>query len=219
MMSRTERIADYMHFCPRPKCSRWFHETCLVHRAQTNPDSTDYVGSAAVRRLSVDPDSLNLHPKLAKFTYEKPPRGKSSSAGALSARETLLAAMAPDADIPLPQSLIDIATMPIIRRAGQGAFSTAGNVRDVVLARRMVYQMLDGGFDDLKRLAKSLPEGWDIALDEFTYGRMWRFLSTQRILASPRAAFWDQRLEELAVHSDRPVLHCPDCKGESPIAI
>ncbi|EKM57291.1 uncharacterized protein PHACADRAFT_208393 [Phanerochaete carnosa HHB-10118-sp] len=218
--SRVELKADYMHYCPRPKCSRWFHETCLLHRTEMrHPEHTDFVGSLAVRRLAVDPDASFHHPKLARFTYEKPARGKNASVGEPSTRDVLAAALGPDRELGLPESLIAIAAMPIVRRAGQGTFSTAGNVRDVVVARRLVYQTLDVRLAELERLIRSLPESWDAASDALTYYRVWQFLGTQGMLASPRAAYWDRRVEELAVHAERPELHCPNCEGEFPVAI
>ena len=98
-----------MHFCPRPKCSKWFHETCLLHHARTHPQQTDFVGSLAIRRLAVDPDKSCPHPHLARFAYTKPGWGKSPSAHTLSTRAVLTEALGPGAQLALPDALLAVA--------------------------------------------------------------------------------------------------------------
>jgi hypothetical protein len=207
-----------MHFCPRPKCSKWFHETCLLSRGHT--DKIEYAGSAELRRLAVDPDLDKPHDKLEKFLWTKPARGKMSATEQPSAYDMLVEMFPPGDGPDLPRSLVEIAMMPIVRRAGHDGFSTAGNVQDVVLARKMVYQRLDGGFKDLDRLMQQLPENWWLN-EGRAYHLVWTNLSTQRILAVPRAAYWDARSLELGVHGPRPCVYCPDCtaKGEYHVAI
>lgn len=214
--NKIERTADYMHFCPRPKCGKWFHETCLLHHARTHPQQTDFVGSLAIRRLAVDPDKSCPHPRLARFAYTKPGWGKSLSADTLGIRAALMEALGPGAELALPDALLAVAALPIVRRAGRGAFSSAGNVRDVVLARRIVFQALEGGFADLERLVQSLPARWT---DGPERDQVWRILGTQRMLACPRAVYWEERAQELANLAERPALHCPDCSGEVAVAI
>ncbi|GJE93085.1 BAH domain-containing protein [Phanerochaete sordida] len=217
--TRTELGADYMHFCPRPKCSKWFHEACLLHHAKSNAQNAEFIGSPAVRRLAVDPDKSILHPRLARFTYQRPGRGKHALDlnHPLSPQDVLTQALGPDAELTLPASLIAIASLPIVRRAGEGTSSIAGNMRDILLARRLVFQELEGGFEDLERLESALDEGW--VHTETLQTSVWRFLGTQRILAVPRVAYWDQALQRMTVLLERPTLHCPDCSGEFPVAI
>lgn len=216
---RTELVTDYMHFCPRPRCSKWFHEACLLHYAKSHSQNTNFIGSPAVRRLAVDPDKSILHPRLARFTYQRPGRGKHASDldDPLSPQDVLAQALGPDAELTLPASLIAIASMPIVRRAGSGTSSIAGNMRDILLARRLVFQELEGGFEDLIRLDSCLTEGW--AHTERLQASVWRFLGTQRILAAPRVAYWDGALQRMTGLLKRPTLHCPDCSGEFPVMI
>lgn len=203
-------MGDYWHFCPRPTCSKWFHESCLLHRAKTQ-EIKDFISTPAVQYLAVDPDHARPYPKLERYTYEKPPRGKMASDGTWTLAELL-----EKEDLPLPKSLIKVAAMPIIRRAGEGSFSTAGNVADVILARRMVYQAFEGWQNDLERLMRRLDDSWFLHGDPAHLNFVWRYLCSVRILASPRDEYWDDLYENLKVHCDsRPLLHCPEC-GKGP---
>lgn len=210
-------MGDYMHFCPRPSCSKWFHESCLRHASSKHAQHSDFIAAPEVQRLAVDPDHNLPYPTLAQFAYAKPARGKMSNAAPYTLDEVLNQITKGD-DLPLPQSLIRIATMPIIRRAGEPKFSTAGNVTDVVLARRMVYQALDGWHTELDRLMKRLDDDWYLHGGPACWERVWRFLCSVRILASPSVSYWDRRCADLEMRADRPLLHCPECDGV-PVAI
>ena len=203
-----------MHFCPRANCTRWFHESCLLGGGHT--DRIEYTGSPELRRVAIDPDVARPHKELVRFLWAKPPHGKlSTSLDELPPAWEMLAALIHVKHGPaLPRSLLEIATMPILRRAGaDDGFSTAGNVQDVLLARRMLYQRLDRGFKDFYRLERRLPPGVNWWLTDW-YDRVWGALSVQRMLASPRVAYWDQRRLELAEHEPRPSVHCPRCSAE-----
>ncbi|KIP04832.1 hypothetical protein PHLGIDRAFT_129270 [Phlebiopsis gigantea 11061_1 CR5-6] len=207
--NEVERTGDYMHFCPRPACSTWFHESCLLEPV----NEANFIATPDVRRLAVDPDLNHPCTQLARYAYEKPPRGKGSH-GAPSTLRDVLGAFPFFArpDCPLRDALLSIAGMPIVRRAGDGVFSTAGNVADVVLARRLVYQALDGWHNELERVIERLDKSWyDGEGKEDAYNFVWRFLNSQRILASPRVKYWDELTKKLEVHEGRPVLHCPRC--------
>ena len=206
MLASIERAGDYMHFCPRPACSTWFHESCLLEPI----DEAAFIATPDVRRLAVDPDRNELYPQLARYAYEKPARGKGAHGAPRALHDIDVLGAAASL---LPAALLAVAALPILRRAGDGPFATAGNVADVVLARRLVYQALDGWHGELDRVVKRLDESWysgegggDV------YNFVWWFLNSQRILASPRVRYWDELLEKLEVHSGRPVLHCPKCR-------
>lgn len=222
-----------MHFCPRPSCGRWFHETCLLHQYHTSDHAAvppgfslnaDFVGTPAVRRLAADPDCNAPHRKLKQYLYTKPARGKMSSEGPPSVRAVLQAALhaPPDVDaLGLPDPILEIATMPIVRRAGEGKASAGGAIADVVLARRMVYARLERCMEEFARLESSLPDTYYSTrpVDHATLQAVWQYLGTQRLLASPRLQYWEERYAELAAYEPRPVLHCPECRDKFPVAI
>lgn len=104
----------------------------------------------------------------------------------------------------LPPALIRLAQCPIVRRPGpaQDGWLPAGNVKEVVLARRLVYAAIEGDVMD---------DGWPALgpqeLADKVDTRMW--------YATPYAPFWERRARELERETwmEAPPVVCPKCGG------
>ena len=122
-----------MHFCPRPRCRKWYHRNCLslypaaasahvLLESSPDLDQPFYVSSEISDGLKDNPIELLLDGMSLQ--------GKS---------EITLSS--------IPVALLKIAIQPIVRsghRKATNAGGIAGNVRAVVAARRLVYAGLDG---------------------------------------------------------------------------
>ncbi|KAI0088358.1 hypothetical protein BDY19DRAFT_193994 [Irpex rosettiformis] len=216
---------DVMHMCPRPQCGcRWYHRSCLIRAGYIDRDSAADVGDRRARLLAADPDSEDLHPSVVnpallktQETLEMKPGGISSVLGSLS---TYVSAKLGH----LPPELVEIAAQPIVRCATRpkllsnprlGTFSTAGNVKEVVLARRLVYQALDGGHEQLQQFCTQQPHTSDGQHLEDLELDVWQAQPDSiRVFASPRQEFWQRRagLSEFSQDLDRcPPIFCPQC--------
>ncbi|KAI0340283.1 hypothetical protein BDW22DRAFT_1360219 [Trametopsis cervina] len=211
--SPLELSADIMHFCPRSSCGRWFHEACLVPKYVE--DERGFASSRVLRLLAADPDSDEPHPLFVKYLYSKPTRGKTGSEcdSLIATLESLK-----KGPLDLPDCIIRVAARPIVRQANRGALSATGNARDVVLARRLLYQELSGGHSFLDEMLSRLSASWWQVESE--YRDVWNALPTFRILASPYAPYWERaaRSREDYVQPNF-ALRCPVCKGDFPVAI
>ncbi|KZT28278.1 hypothetical protein NEOLEDRAFT_909545 [Neolentinus lepideus HHB14362 ss-1] len=141
---------DLMHLCPRPSCRRWYHRVCLVNQGCVENNTTKR--GREDRLLALSPDSDESFPLAAyknpvpvpahsrgKCTVTSKGRGKGKSIVHVTPLETL------------PEELVEIARLPIIKGAKAGGI--VGNVRGVVAARRMVYAALEG--------RELVPEEWE----------------------------------------------------------
>ncbi|KAI0078055.1 hypothetical protein K474DRAFT_974178 [Panus rudis PR-1116 ss-1] len=147
-------VNDAMTFCPKPSCRKWYHSSCLLRYMEEHPDTTPTIGTPCIQRLACDPDSDEPYDAFERFTQAIPTYGKDSS-------------LVPDKDQPweplirqlkevLPSTLVGMAMKSIMRCPGMGSFSVCGNIRDVVLARRMVYQVLDGHAEEQIEVLEAL---------------------------------------------------------------
>ncbi|KAI0696345.1 hypothetical protein BC835DRAFT_1342776 [Cytidiella melzeri] len=202
--SALEVAADISHFCPKPECRRWFHEACLVKR-HTESESADFIGCRGLRLLAVDPDRQEPHRYFQRFINRIPSRGKTFASG--SSLAAAVRALKPG-EMNLPDSLIEIAARPIVRQANRGDLSSLGNARDVVLARRLLYQELDGGHEFLTELLSQLNETWYNDYSDYTH--VWQSLMVHRILATPYAPYWDAAVAREQQLSVRAVV-CANC--------
>lgn len=236
--SRVDLTLDVMHMCPRPQCKcLWYHQSCLVRAGYIDYDPDAYVGDRRTRLLAANPDSDDLHPAFVEFsdlksnhTGRAPPapdhtqepsqvklEGISSGLGSLP---TSVAARLEH----LPPELVQIAAQPIVRcpvppkllsDPRLGVFSTAGTVKEVVLARRFVYQALEGGHDKLQQLCAQLSRlSHDPALEDHNIWREAR--ETIRVFASPRKEYWQRRaslMEPIFLQQldQCPPVFCPQC--------
>ncbi|KAI0783263.1 hypothetical protein C8Q75DRAFT_811079 [Abortiporus biennis] len=206
------RASDtYWHFCPRPQCRKWFHRSCLLHSFE-EPDLDSYVGSHKLRILAVDPDDQNPHPSFVQFTYPKPDRGKDSSEFNLSnMANAKWEEMLSKIQSKLHPSILTIAQQPIVRHPNTGNLSIVGNLKDVVLARRLVYHVLEGSQNWIVNRANELlskPES--ATTTHMMDSEVWDMLSHCRLLASPYEPFW-RRLE--IQHSGTTHVMCNSCGG------
>ncbi|KAJ3507769.1 hypothetical protein NMY22_g16826 [Coprinellus aureogranulatus] len=173
-----------MHFCPRPSCRKWYHESCLIdanslydtphskpttglnkakrgrpsavqeNQSQTisplhtSPDTDSILSSTNAARASTQAakrrrTSLRSHasisseksPRKSKVTLEDPIDSPTARGGA--EEDDILAALEK-----LPAKLVLVASQPIVRGSLYSAGGISGNVRAVVRARRLVYEIL-----------------------------------------------------------------------------
>ncbi len=122
--------------------------------------------------------------------------------------------------IELPEELIEVAGFPIVRYPGAGVLSTAGNMKDVVLARRLVYQVLQCDQKDYEKSLRSLEHdyGHEWATDSQAYSAAWDLLSSDssRILACPRDKYWGEiRSSDIMrlAESEPYAFLCPSCEN------
>ncbi|CAL1709656.1 unnamed protein product [Somion occarium] len=202
---------DPLHFCPNPTCRKWYHRQCLLAEHTEHP-FTPFIGARPIRLLAVDPDAPEPHFELARFTYPVPPRGKFS-------QMTLDAEPRWDSVLKklthLPPGLVRIAQQPIVKRAGEGTDSVFGNLKDVVLARRICYQELEGGVENVVDEVTTLFALLDGEDGEEAWRQIWHTLDTRmRPLASPYTPYWDNLLlNGIPDDASFPTVTCPSCQS------
>ncbi|KAI0088356.1 hypothetical protein BDY19DRAFT_194128 [Irpex rosettiformis] len=204
--SPMEVLGDLSHFCPRPECRAWFHELCLA-RKHTEDETTVSDISRALRLLAVDPDLQVPHPTFSRFIGQSPSGAKTFSSGLPLI--TRVKALKHGSQINLPDSLIKVAARPIVKRTNCGELSSHGNARDVVLARRLLYQELEGGHEFLIKLLSQLDVGWHESFSAYTH--VWQALCVHRLLASPYVRYWDKAVSRRGTEVRAVV--CPKCNG------
>jgi len=223
----SETTPNFMHFCPRPECRRWFHRECLLRENYVEKEQ-DYVGPRKIRLLAVDPDLQESHIHFKLYCHLRPCRGKMSQVDAGQDRtdrilEELIKGK-PDKEgfegTGLGHGIVQMAMQPIVRAPlndENRSFSVSGNLRDVVLARRFIFQFNERWHDIVPEVEKMLSElqtkeDGDAIL-EFN---IWDALSARRLLASPYMPFWKKRealLREGGWRSAAPKVFCPNCEG------
>ena len=126
----------------------------------------------------------------------------------------------------LPPELVDIAARPIVRcpippkslsDPMLKAFSTAGNVKDIILARRLVYQTLDSSNEEFQNLCTKMSHSSDDQHLE-SYDVPHEARGSIRVFASPRHEYWRRitgfsELEFLRDPDQCPPVICPQCKN------
>ena len=113
----------------------------------------------------------------------------------------------------------------VTRRANHSTLSMTGNSRDVALARRLLYQALEGDGDFLDDLILQLQPGWFEREAECAH--VWAALCSQRILACPYVPYWDKLarsrddIDDAAspVWQSQRALWCPNCSDAFAVAI
>ncbi len=121
----------------------------------------------------------------------------------------------------LPSTLVQVAQQPILRCAGHDAYSISGNVQEVILARRLVYQVLEGWHglvDEIMHVVESEKPWEDWKLEGLLQilgpgTKYYYILSHTRILATPYEPYWKHRQEkrDLANATNIPFIRCPKC--------
>ncbi|KAK7683778.1 hypothetical protein QCA50_013154 [Cerrena zonata] len=201
-----------------PRCGKWYHQRCLE---ENSPDAeTNAIGPPYIRRLAVDPCSKFLHPMFASYTYPIPPRGKLSSVTANGGNpwDSVLERLKH-----LPPGLVKMAQQPILKYPGvDSKMSVMGNLKDVILARMICYQELDGGVEDhgsdgsddemeieteTERGRKDKGKGKQRA--EQKSALKWR---TTKIFACPYIPYWEKLYPSIP-DDNTPSVSCPDCKA------
>lgn len=119
--------------------------------------------------------------------------------------------------------IIQVAQHPILRCGGDDKYAIAGNVKEVVLARRLVYQALEDHHGPVEEILESLcaEKDWDDWKIDDLYRAIgpgteaWDILSYSRILASPYATYWERRRTEIELpdYAGIPFVRCPQCNS------
>ena len=234
-LSRCALRAETMHFCPRNTCRRWFHRSCLRHvqegRGLEQPGMF-IAGSRPMRRLALDPQSEreDVHLSLAKYTFPQHETGKMSHMDLTDALLSDTLEVACGNDVTLPSSLINVAAMPIIRRADpqwqelarkapQVHFDTVdGNMSDVLLARKLLLQQVEFTevSEHLRELCTYYEDAWTENPHAYAYGMF--VLESSRIVASVHLPYWN-RIEQFYADlfgdelDDTLPYRCPTCAG------
>ncbi|KAI0819861.1 hypothetical protein BC628DRAFT_952477 [Trametes gibbosa] len=225
---------DVMHFCPSSKCRTWYHRSCLLtkrHGHAALPAEAPSPKEASVdtlpaqtrglRLLAVSPDDEVL---FTTFEYFYEPESHEEH----TLTDTIVAH--------LPPGLCTVAQSPIIRYPhGRREFAT-GNVSDVVLARRFVYDAVQhrGCASDSPRFGalvarvlaaeteqeRRLYTGTKSADEDYVYVGFLEELCVQLeefgMLASPRKAYWEEKSRLYAEMGEvlaGPAFLCPKCRG------
>lgn len=180
-------------------------------------------GSRPMRRIAYDPLKRTqlVHPMFMKYLGPKTPSGEVSSEdlNSYTLVEILQRETGKDS-LRLPDSVVRIAAMPIIRRADyEGSYRVNGNMDDVLLARQLLHQELEFGREDLEaqlgeffQYYDSVPWHKDSRVVEY----ITTLLSTNRIVASPLTRYWDhveKVYEQMYGDDDVPDLCCPQCNA------
>ncbi|THG99400.1 hypothetical protein EW026_g2951 [Hermanssonia centrifuga] len=118
-------------------------------------------------------------------------------------------------DIDVPEELVEVAGQPIVRYPNAGTFSTAGNVTDVIFARRLLYQAFDGDQFDFEDMVANMEReyGADWVNKDEAYQEAWHFLISQNMLACPLPSYWKKVKETVPFLDGPPPLICPQCEG------
>lgn len=139
-----------MHFCPRKGCRRWYHAVCLRNNLYMEDDPEPGWDIALLRS---NPDSREPfiipaagHEDTPDIVITKRNTNQNQSKGKGKGKRT-----APDGPPrptldDLPAALVTLAKRQIVK--GKRPYGLAGNVREVVQARRLVYQYLQAETDD-----------------------------------------------------------------------
>ncbi|KAL7284789.1 hypothetical protein ACG7TL_002096 [Trametes sanguinea] len=135
---------DVMHFCPSLNCRKWYHTSCLL--ASNNLDLLP-AQTHGLRLLAVTPDEEALFATFEYF-YEQESAEDMSNTDQVSLQKALVMLdRSPEIVTHLPPSLLAVAQLPIVRSAGAPHGFAIGNVADVVLARRLVYDAIQNSGD------------------------------------------------------------------------
>lgn len=131
-----------MHFCPRKGCRRWYHAICLRNNLYMDDDPEP---GWDISLLRSNPDS--------REPFVVPPSDSEGTPGIVVTKRTTTQILSKDKgkrkaqDTPtrptlndLPAALVTLAKQQIVK--GKNPYGLAGNVKEVVKARRLVYQYL-----------------------------------------------------------------------------
>ena len=143
-----------MHFCPRPSCRVFYHRGCLepqvgnhtshcLQRIMNWPDTDETISIADLS------SSLNTPLKRRRKQRTRnggPPHLAPDEASAIT-MEFLGT---------LPEHLVRVAEQPIVRGATFVPGGVSGNIACVVLARRMIYEALQGS---------TVPDDWNASIN------------------------------------------------------
>ncbi|PCH37420.1 hypothetical protein WOLCODRAFT_128320, partial [Wolfiporia cocos MD-104 SS10] len=61
---------ERMHFCPKPSCRRWYHNTCLFKSASLDEKRDRFRGDRGVRLIAVNPVGDQECPTLASYSAQ-----------------------------------------------------------------------------------------------------------------------------------------------------
>ncbi|TCD65001.1 hypothetical protein EIP91_003369 [Steccherinum ochraceum] len=111
-----------------------------------------YSGARCIRLLAVDPDHVKPHPDFSKYIYPRLEGGKMAGSWEPLIRDIVFGSSGKPG---LGEGIVKMAMQPILRAPNPekgSVFPVVGNLKDVVLARRLVFQYLEGGHGVLRHL-------------------------------------------------------------------
>ena len=178
-------------------------------------------GSRGIRRIALDPhqEKQDVDGRFIKYIHPQFSGGKMSGSDFTDVSLFDLIERDFSVALKIPNSVVRVASMPIMRRADlPGEYAVNGNMEDVILAQDMVLQELE---HNLKALTKH------VAVLEAVYGAAWienetvyqclfDFLRHQRLVATPLPRYWERAelfYDEMYGCEDVPPLSCPNCAG------
>ncbi|KAH0831118.1 hypothetical protein J3R83DRAFT_13684 [Lanmaoa asiatica] len=137
----TPGVEKILHFCPRPSCRNFYHQSCLVKHGYTEETRTHRV-------LETWPH-IDRTESMEQICCIYPPRKrqKKDHSASKGSGNDLLAG--------LPAQLIAVAEQQIVRGTRGGG--VVGNIAPVVAARQLIYGTLNGG--------GVIPDGWETMID------------------------------------------------------
>jgi hypothetical protein len=140
-----------MHFCPRPSCRKFYHESCL----ETEKGLTE--AAQRLQLLMTWPDDDEKVGIADMQSYTRTTRSQKRARINPIPEDAVEAAIS-DFLNTLPTEVVKVAEQPIVRGATFRKGGITGNVSYVALARRMIYGVLHGS-------SGSIPDDWSTHVD------------------------------------------------------
>lgn len=131
---------EVMHFCPRPSCRMFYHETCLLARDHLDQEMKPTARGLALLTSSPDSDDVFVLPNAQPKKRARRNSSTDVDRSSIAVTEDVLKG--------IPKKLVEIAEQPIVK--GAMFHSLTGNIQDVLKARHLVYQALQDTKTDPK---------------------------------------------------------------------
>ncbi|EFI27536.1 hypothetical protein CC1G_15573 [Coprinopsis cinerea okayama7 len=179
--------ASLMHFCPRPRCRKWYHRTCLVKQGSRE---TCTARSRSLRLISTSPDDDQPMSLSERIPMPPSKRTRHSHGGNGTTKSDDVDPTVASALDQVPDGLVLVSEQPIVRGALYERGGVSGNVRAVVNARRLVYEALAG---------KTTPSNWE----ELVLGAP----------GSESSSTLDDTVVKIKGKRTNPSLLCPECSS------
>jgi predicted nucleic acid-binding Zn-ribbon protein len=143
----TPGVERILHFCPRPGCRKFYHQSCLVKH--------DYVEETRKHRLLETWPDIDRTAPVEKLhdLYPGRPRKRQKIHHSDSEMES-----EHDPLSGIPAQLVAVAEQPIVRGTQGGG--VVGNIASVAAARELIFKSLSRG--------SLIPDDWESKIDTST---------------------------------------------------